>query len=117
MEIYWARITGIVLSLIFLSYIIHLVRTKRLKEEYSIFWIFLGTVIFILSLWKKLLIRLSHLLHFPQPIYTIFFFGIFTLLGICLYLSIKLSDLHRKINILSQEFTLDKKKDEKYSDN
>lgn len=111
MTIYWARILGMFLSLFFLLYIFHLVRKKKLHEEYSVFWVFLGFLIFILSLWKKLLIWTSTLLHLPAPIFTIFFFGLFLLLCICLYFSVRISDLQKKINILAQKFTL--KKEEK----
>lgn len=115
MEIYWARILGMLLSLLFLLYVIHLVRRKKLREEYSVFWVFLGFLMFILSFWKRLLIWISILLHFPAPIFTIFFFGLFLILCICLYFSVRLSDLQKKINTLAQEFTL--KKEEKQVEN
>lgn len=115
MEIYWPRILGMLLSLFFLLYVLHLVRRKKLREEYSVFWVLLGFLIFILSLWKKLLIWISNLLTFPDPLFTIFLFGLFLLLCICLYFSVRLSDLQKKINTLAQEFSL--KKEEKQTEN
>jgi hypothetical protein len=82
------------------------VRKKRLREEYSVFWAILALLVFTLSIWKGSLIQISNLLHFPSPILTVIFFGLFLLLCICLYFSCKLSELQRKLNIFAQEMTL-----------
>jgi len=106
MEIYWARILGVFLAICFLFLVFTLVRLKKLSEEYSVFWSILGVIILVLSLWKEVLIRITALLDFSLPIFTVFFLGLFLLLCLSLYFSVKLSQMQRKLNKLAQELAL-----------
>ena len=42
-----------VMSIILLLFTFELIRKGRLREEYSILWIFTGLIIFIISLWPE----------------------------------------------------------------
>lgn len=41
------------LSIILLLITLELIRKERLREEYSILWLFTGVAIFIFSLWRE----------------------------------------------------------------
>jgi hypothetical protein len=108
MKVYWPRFIGMIMSFGFLIYVVHLVRRKRLREDYSIFWVLLGLCMLAFSIFKGFPIWLSNVLHFPAPIFTVFFFGMFLLLCICLYFSVKLTELQRKLNMLAQRYALER---------
>lgn len=54
-------------SLLFLVLVVELVRKKRIREEYSILWIFFGLVFLGISLWRHALDVISRLLGIYSP--------------------------------------------------
>jgi hypothetical protein len=54
-------------SFLFLVLVIELVRKKRIREEYSILWIFFGLVFLGISLWRHALDVISRLLGIYSP--------------------------------------------------
>ncbi len=54
-------------SFFFLVLVIELVRKKRIREEYSILWIFFGLVFLGISLWRHALDVISRLLGIYSP--------------------------------------------------
>ena len=106
-------------SIIFLIFIFILVRNKKIKEEYSILWLFFGIIFLLISLWRDVLIQLSNFLGIAYPPVA---FILILILGIFLILiqySIVISNLKEKNNDLVQRIGLmehEIKKKEKHSD-
>ena len=100
------KILAICLSVGLVILIFELVRRKKLREEYSWLWMLTGVVIFILSIWYNLLIFITHLVGAVLPASTLFFFGIFFLVLINLYFSVKVSTLSNQIKKFAQKQAL-----------
>jgi hypothetical protein len=86
--------------------IIELVRKRRLREEYAWVWLLTGLMIVVLSVWYDLLFFLGRFLGGILPSALLFFFGLLSLLLICLHQAIKISQLTDDIKRLSQELSI-----------
>ncbi|MDP2158145.1 MAG: DUF2304 domain-containing protein [Nitrospirota bacterium] len=102
------KILAAVIGVTLFIYIVELVRKRRLREEYAWLWMLTGLMIVVLSLWYDLLVFLGRLLGGILPSALLFFFGLLSLLLICLHLSIKLSTLTDQVKRLAQELALTK---------
>jgi len=97
---------GITISMILLVYIIHLIRKKKLKEEYAILWIVIIIVFLIFAIFRGLIDFISNLLgiyYQPASLFIILIVGLFLL---TLHFTIVISDLKTKINTLVTTLTL-----------
>jgi len=90
--------------------IIELVRRRKLREEYSWFWLLTGTGLFLLAVNYDLLVGITRFIGAGFPTSTIFFFGIIFLIILNLHFSIVLSAFANQIKNLSQEIALLKNK-------
>jgi hypothetical protein len=102
-RIQWVSILG---SATLLVVVLELVRSRRLREEYSLLWIFTGVVLLLLSCWRGLLDRLAHLTGIKYPPSALFLVGFGFFLLLLLHFSLVLSDLSRKMKRLAQELAL-----------
>lgn len=100
------KIMAILLSAGLLIIIFELVRRRKLKEEYSWLWMLTGVAILILAIWYDLLVFITHLVGAALPASVLFFFGIFFLVLINLYFSVKVSTLATQIKKLAQEIAI-----------
>jgi len=96
------KVFAIMLSIGLIILIFELVRRRKLREEYSWLWMLTGTVIFILAVWYDLLVFITRLIGIVLPASTLFFFGVFFLILINLYFSVKISTLTDQIKKLAQ---------------
>ena len=96
------KILAILLSVGLIILIFELVRRRKLREEYSWLWMLTGVVIFVLVIWHDLLLLVTRLLGIALPASTIFLFGVFFLILINLYFSVKISTLSTQIKELAQ---------------
>jgi len=100
------KIVAIMLSIGLIILIFELVRRRKLREEYSWLWMMTGVVIFILAVWSGLLVFMTRLIGAALPASTLFFFGVFFLILINLYVSVKLSTVTDRLNKVTQELAL-----------
>ena len=100
------RIMAILLAVGLVVFIFELVRKKKLREEYSWLWMLTGVVILVLAIWHDLLLFMTRLIGAVLPTSTIFFFGLFFLILISLYLSVKLSRLSNQMKTLTQKLAI-----------
>lgn len=100
------KVFAIMLSIGLIILIVELIRTRKLREEYSWLWMLTGVVIFILAVWHGLLVFVTHLIGAVLPASTLFFFGVFFLILINLYFSVKLSTVTDRLNKVTQELAL-----------
>lgn len=87
-----------------------LIRSGRLKERYSILWLFSSIIICIFSLSRRMLEAISYSLHIYYPPSLLFLIGVLFLLAINISFSVTISELSKKVNILTQEIALLKNK-------
>jgi hypothetical protein len=100
------QLFAIITSLMLLAYIIEMVRRRKLREEFSWLWIFIGVVIFVLAIWFDLLNYLTELIGAVVPVSTLFVFGILFLMVTNIYFSIKFSTLTTQVKKQAQELAI-----------
>lgn len=101
-----SRIFFIWLSLSLFVLILELVRKRRLKEKYAILWLISASLIFVFSVFTKLLYWITSILGIGLPSNTIFLFGILFIVLINLHFSLVVSNLSEQIKKLAQKLTL-----------
>jgi hypothetical protein len=107
------RIMALVVSLLFVAYVVWLVRNRKLRETDSIVWILAGMAIFVLSVWVKPLILVTDLIGAKFPVSTLFFSGLIFLVFISLWMTTRISALSEEVKELAQRITLMSEKEEK----
>jgi len=100
------RIIAIIMSFALVLYVFELVRRRYLNEEYSLGWLITGMAIFILALWEDLLSFITHLVGATLFTSTLFFFGLFFLMIICLHFSVRISTLTNQVKKLTQRLAI-----------
>jgi hypothetical protein len=100
------KIFAILIAVAIFVTIIELVRRRKLKEEYSWFWLLTGACLFILAIKYDWLVAITGLIGAGFPTSTLFFFGIIFLILINLHFSIVLSHSANQIKNLTQELAL-----------
>ena len=89
-----------------LLYILEMVRRRRLREEYSILWLFGSVVILVLSLKQDWLIEIAHAVGIVYPPSFLFLVGILFILLILIHFSIAISKLYQMNKKMAQEIAL-----------
>ena len=92
---------AILIALALIVLIIHLVRKRLLREEYSWLWLLTGCGVLALALSNTLLIWISTKIG-TSPVNTLFLIAIFFLVAIVLQFSIRLSELTDQVRKLAQ---------------
>ena len=90
----------------FLLYILEMVRRRKLREEYSILWLFGSAAILVLSLKQAWLISLARAVGIVYPPSFLFLLGILFILLILIHFSIAISKLHQMNKKMAQEIAL-----------
>lgn len=94
---------------LFMIMIFRLIVQGRLREEYSIVWIFCTVILIFFSIWRKGLEKISLLLGVYYPPSLIFLAAIFAIIVFLVHLSVVNSKLQNQIKDLSQEMAYLKK--------
>ena len=84
---------SLAISLLFIVVIIHLIRRRRLKEQYSLMWLALGTVMMIVSVFPLFLEKTADFLDVSYPPSLLYMLGILGILSILLHLTLAISKL------------------------
>ena len=93
--------SAILIALALIVLIIHLVRKRLLREEYSWLWLLTGCGVLVVALSNPLLIWISTRIG-TSPVTALFLIAIFFLVAIVLQFSIRLSELTDQVRKLSQ---------------
>jgi hypothetical protein len=108
------RILSLIVSVLFIAYVVFLVRNRKLRETDSVVWILAGISIFVLGIWVKPLIWFTDLIGAKFPVSTLFFSGLIFLTFISLWMTTRISGLTEQVKELAQQVALlseEKKKD------
>jgi hypothetical protein len=100
------KVLAIAGSATVLFLVLELIRRGRLKERYSLLWLFSGIVLLILSLSRDLLGFIARLVGIYYPPSLLFLIAFVFLLLITLHFSAVLSGLSDKNKRLAQELAL-----------
>jgi hypothetical protein len=97
---------AIVVSIVFILIVLDMVRRRRLRERYSLIWLFAVVAMTILVVWERLLLSITSLIGATDPSSTLFLFGILFAVVILLHLSNKVSDFSTQLRILAKEVAM-----------
>lgn len=100
------KVLSMAVSGLLLVLVIELIRRGRMKERYSLVWLFAGAVLFILSSSRSLLEFFSRLVGIYYAPSFLFIVAFLFLLLITLHFSIVISGLSEKNKKLAQELAL-----------
>jgi hypothetical protein len=100
------HLISIVASFLLFFMLLLLIRKKRIKEEYSLLWMFFSLVFIVLSIWRNGLEYLSSLLGIAYPPAALFILLLLTIFLILIQFSVIISQLSDRIKILAQELAL-----------
>lgn len=103
-------------SFAFLVTVLEFVRTRKLKEQYSLLWLLIGVVMLTLSLWRDLLERLAAYLGIYYPPSLLFVVGILFCFALILHYSVIISRMYSQNVKLAQEVAILNKKLEDLND-
>ena len=100
------RILALVVSLLFVAYVVWLVRNRKLRETDSIVWILAGLAIFVLSVWVRPLVFVTDLIGAKFPVSTLFFSALVFLVFIALWMTTRISALSEEVKDLAHQLLL-----------
>ena len=101
-----ARLFAIALGLAVLLFVVNLVRTKKLKEEFALLWLLTAVVLVLTPLFIDYLDLIAHGLGIDYPPAFIFLLAIISLLFILFQFSMRMSQFSEQIKVLAQELAL-----------
>lgn len=104
-------------SLLFLCYIVLMLRNKKIELKYTLIWLLTGISFLTIAVFPDLLRRISRILHIVEPVNTLFLFIIFFMLLILFSLTIALSRNAGRVKTLVQEIGILKMELEKHIKN
>ena len=111
------QIISIIGSLIFMFFILELIRRKKLKEAYALIWGIMSILFFILACWVQGLGFVSNLIGIEYAPATLFLVLLITVILILIQFSVLISGQVDKIKKLSQELALLKERLSKLDEN
>jgi len=96
-------VLAIIGSILFLIFIIELIRKRKIKEEYGLLWIFFSLVFIVISLWRQGLEVLSRLLGIFYAPAAFLLILIVAMLLILIQYSLVISRLSEHYKALNQQ--------------
>ena len=97
------QIIAIVTSAALLILILNLIRKKRIKEEYSLLWLFFGVIFLVFSIWRHGLEYIADLLGISYTPAALFILMIIAIFLILIEFSTIISNLSTANKNLAQE--------------
>ena len=100
------QLIAIIVSISLFLYILYLVRKKKIKEEYSLLWLFSSFVFIFFSIWRDGLEYFARLVGIAYPPAALFLILVLAIFLILIEFSIIISKLSEKNKILAQEVAI-----------
>ena len=107
---------AIIGSIIFIVFILLVIRNKKLKEEFSLLWLFFSIVFLVLSVWRESLDLIAFYLGIAYAPAALFLILIIAIISILIHFSLVISRLTEQAKTLIQEVGLLKMKVNKISE-
>lgn len=86
--------------------VLELVRRRRLREDYSLLWLFVAAVMIVVAAWRELLHGLAALVGIAYPPNLLFLLALLFIFGLLLYFSTVITRLTQESKRLAQEVAL-----------
>jgi len=93
-------------TMLFMGFVVLLLRKEKIELTYTLLWFFFGVVLIILSLFPEVAVVLSYAMGIGLPVNAIFLIIMFLILLIVLSLTIIVSKLSQNNIRLAQEIAL-----------
>lgn len=100
------QVLCVLLTLAFLTFIVRMVRSRRLRAKYSFLWLLVGAVILTFSLVPDLMERVALGVGILYPPALLFLGAIMLLLFIAVHFSWELSRIEERSRTLTEELAL-----------
>jgi hypothetical protein len=94
---------AIIVSIFFLLLILYLIKNRRIKEEYSLLWIFFSVLFILFSVWREGLDYVARFIGIAYPPAALFMVLLMAIFLILIEFSIIISKLSDKNKTLAQE--------------
>jgi hypothetical protein len=104
------QIILIIISIIMTSYIIYLIRKEVLELKYSLFWIIIGIILLVISIFPGIIEFIARIMGIGLPVNALFLIGILFIIVILITQTVAISKAHVKITRLTQEIGILKMK-------
>jgi len=101
-----ARLFAIALGIAVLLFVVNLVRTRKLKEEFALLWLLTAVVLVLAPVLIDYLDMIAHALGIEYPPAFIFVLAIISVLLILFQFSMRISHFSEQIKVLTQEVAL-----------
>ena len=108
---------AIIFSLVFIVFILNLVRKNKLDEKYSILWLIFGFIIFIVSVSPQIIEKIAYWFGVYYPPALMLLFAILIIGAYIVHITMVITKQNKMIIKLTQELAIFKqKKDEVKND-
>ena len=97
---------GLIGSLITLTLLFELLRRRRLREKYAVFWVVVATATLVIALFPGTLTFAASLVGVAVPANLLFFGASMLLLGVSIHQSYELGRLEERTRTLAEEVGL-----------
>lgn len=109
------RILMIMGAVFLMVFMIKRIRQSKMKIEYTVFWIIFSGILVLMGIFPQVFYWISELLGFQAPINMIYLVIIFVLIVKLFLTSVQISQLENKVDSLTQQIAIDRKKDQERS--
>ena len=92
--------------LLFLLFIILLVKRSRLQVKYSLMWILLALVYLVMGIFPGIVEGVAELLHIKEKVNALFLISVAFIFILCFVFNLLLSKQSNKIKLLIQEISI-----------
>ena len=99
-------VLGLIGSLITLSLLFELLRRRRLREKYAIFWVVVALVTLVIAIFPGTLTTAANLVGVAVPANLLFFGASMLLLGVSIHQSYEVGRLEERTRTLAEEIGL-----------
>jgi hypothetical protein len=100
------NIAAFVLALAIVGLVAEMLRRKKLREKYAIWWLVVGIATLVLAAFPQLLVYIAQVVGVQLPSNLLFILSILMLLGVCLHLSWEISVVEEETRALAEEVAI-----------
>jgi len=93
-------------GILIIVWVLHLYRKRRLKDDHALLWVAVSAAIILLSTWTDLLLAINWFVGAERVTDVVLAAFVAFLLVVCIYYSVKISELTEQNKRLAQELAL-----------
>lgn len=97
---------AVILSIIFIIFILNLVRKNKLDEKYSILWLFFGVIILIVAIFPNIIEETAYIFDVYYPPALLLLFSIIIIGAYIVHITMVITKQNKMIIKLTQELAL-----------